>query len=77
MNEKELLVEMLRLHEAGESLSIAFVNENYEGLKRLWERGLSCYRVTKKVSGNVRPTRIHSGILTPAGVEEAKSFNYE
>lgn len=75
MNEKELLIEMLRLHESGESLSITFATENYEGLKNLWEHGLSCYQVTKMVGGNVRSRRIYSGILTPAGIEEAKSLN--
>lgn len=35
MNEKALLVEMLRLHEAGESLSIGFATENFDGLNKL------------------------------------------
>lgn len=75
MNEKALLVEMLRQHESGESLSITFVNENYEGLKNLWEQGLSCYRVTKMVAGNVRSRRMFPGVLTPAGIEKANTLN--
>jgi len=74
MNEDVLLIEMLRLHEEGDSLSIAFATENYEGLKNLWEQGLSCYQVTKKVSDRVQLRRIHLGVLTPAGVEKAKSL---
>jgi len=74
MTEKSLLLEMFRLHEVGGSVSIAFANENYEGLKNLWEQELSCYQVTKKVSGRVQIRRIHLGVLTPAGVEKAKSL---
>jgi len=75
MNEKELLTEMLRLHEAGESLSKDYATDNYEGLKNLWEQGLSSYNVTKMVAGNVRLRRVHTGILTPKGVEKAKTLN--
>lgn len=75
MNDKELLIEMLRLHEAGESLSIVFATKNHEGLKTLWEQNLSCYQVTKKVAGNVRTRRVYSGVLTPAGLEKARSLN--
>lgn len=75
MNENALLVEMLRLHESGKSLSIAFATEHYEGLKNLWEQNLSCYQVTKMVAGNVRTRRVYSGVLTPAGLEKARSFN--
>ncbi len=74
MNEQELLIEMLRMHEAGEDLSIAFANENYEGLNNLWQQGLSCYVVTKVVSGNVRLRRDSLGVLTPAGVARAKAI---
>lgn len=74
MNEKELLTEMLRMHEAEEDMSIDFATENYEGLKRLWQQGLSCYVVTKVMSGNVRLRRDITGILTPAGVERAKAI---
>lgn len=75
MNEKEILAEMLRLHETGGALSITFATENYEGLKNLWEQGLSSYQVTKMVAGNVRSRRVFSGVLTPAGVEKAKALN--
>lgn len=74
MNEKALLVEMLRQHESGGSLSISFVNENYEGLKNLWLQGLSCYQVTKMMAGNVRSRRVYPGVLTPTGIEKAKPF---
>lgn len=75
MKEKEILAEMLRLHETGESLSITFATENYEALKNLWEKGLSSYQVTKMVADNVRSRRVFPGVLTPAGVEKAKSLN--
>lgn len=75
MNEKELLIEMLRLHESGKYLSVTFATENYEGLKKLWVQGLSSYQVTRMVAGNVRARRVSSGVLTPAGVDKAKSLN--
>jgi len=75
MNEKTLLVEMLRLHEAGESLSISFATENFDGLNKLWVQGLSCYQVTKMVAGNVRSRRVFPGVLTPAGIERAKTLS--
>jgi hypothetical protein len=74
MNENVLLVEMLRMHEAGESLSIAFATEHYEGLKHLWEQRLSCYDVTKMVNGRVRARRVFLGVLTPIGLEKAKTL---
>lgn len=75
MKGKEILVEMLRLHETEESLSIAFATENYDELKNLWEEVLSSYHVTKMVVGNVRSRRVFPGVLTPAGVEKARSLN--
>lgn len=75
MNEKELLTVLLKIHEAGESLPKDFATDNYEGLRSLWDKGLSCYNVTKMMAGNVRSRRVHTGVLTPAGVEKAKSIN--
>jgi len=75
MNEQELLTELLRMHEAGELLPKEFATNNYEGLKDLWDKGLSSYNVTKMVTGNVRLRHAHSGVLTPSGVEKAKAIN--
>ena len=75
MNEQELLTELLRMHEAGESMPRDFAAQNYEGLKSLWEQGLSCYRVTKMVAGNIQLRRVHSGVLSPLGLEKAKAIN--
>lgn len=75
MNEQELLTELLRMHEAGELLPKEFATKNYEGLKDLWDKGLSSYNVTKMVTGDVRPRHVHSGVLTPPGVEKAKAIN--
>ncbi|HHT5654743.1 TPA: hypothetical protein ACTZFF_000414 [Klebsiella pneumoniae] len=75
MNEQELLTELLRMHEADESLSKEFAAQNYEGLKRLWEQGLSCYRVTKMVTGNIQLRRVHLGVLSPLGLEKARAIN--
>lgn len=75
MNEQELLTELLRMHEAGESLSKEFATENYEGLSSLWDKRLICYSVVKMTAGNVRLRRVYSGVLRPAGVEKAKAIN--
>ncbi|EMO7188670.1 hypothetical protein JHE03_24305 [Pluralibacter gergoviae] len=75
MNEKELLAELLRMHKADESLSRDFATKNYQGLKNLWEQGLSSYQVTKMTAGNIRIRRVHLGVLTPAGFEKANALN--
>ncbi|WEF26266.1 hypothetical protein PYR66_13025 [Klebsiella aerogenes] len=76
MNEQELLIELLRMHEANESLTSDFAIENYEGLKNLFDKGLSNYRVTKMMAGNVRARKERTGgILTPVGLEKAKAIS--
>ena len=75
MTENDLLREMLRLHEAGEDLPNSLANENFEILNLLWDKGLSSYRVTKMVAGNVKSRRVHLGVLTPLGIERAKAIN--
>ena len=75
MTENDLLREMLRLHEAGEGLPNSLATDNFESLNRLWDKGLSSYRVTRMVAGNVRIRRVYPGVLTPVGIERAKAIN--
>jgi len=75
MTENDLLREMLRLHKAGEGLPNSLVNDNFESLSLLWDKGLSSYRVTKMAAGNIRCRRVYPGILTPVGIERAKAIN--
>lgn len=72
MQMDNLLVELLKLHEAGKTLERPFVEANADGLKRLFDQGLSCYSITRMQAGNIRFRPIHDGVLTPKGLLVAR-----
>lgn len=75
MTEKDLLLQMLHMHDAKESLTVDFINTHSDALEALWEKGLSTYRITKMQSGKARGRRIYNGVLTPQGEKIARDLS--
>ncbi|WPP02416.1 hypothetical protein SFA35_25835 (plasmid) [Pseudomonas sp. HR96] len=67
-----LLAELLKLHEANQTLERSFVETNADGLKRLFDQGLSCYSITLMTAGNIRFRQVYEGVLTPKGLQLAR-----
>jgi len=64
--------ELLKLHEANQTLERAFVEANADGLKRLFDQGLSCYSITVMTAGNICFRPVYEGVLTPKGLQLAR-----
>lgn len=67
-----LLAELLKLHEANQTLERSFVEANADGLKRLFDQGLSCYSITVMIAGNIRFRPVYDGVLTPKDLQFAR-----
>ncbi len=67
-----LLIHLLALHQAGVDPERSFLQSNAVGLEELWNRGLSCWQMSKSVAGNIRPRRMYEGNLTPKGLAAAE-----
>lgn len=67
-----LLAELLKLHEANQTLERSFVEANADGLKRLFDQGLSCYSITVMTAGNICFRPVYEGVLTPKGLQLAR-----
>ena len=47
--------------------------ESYtDGLKRLFDQGLSCYLITVMTAGNICFRSVYEGVLTPKGLQLAR-----
>lgn len=72
LSHDDLLLELLRRHEADLGLDKIFVETNAGGLETLWDKGLGGYSVTRFVSGDIR-YRNWYGLLTPRGMKAAQA----
>lgn len=70
----DLLSKLHSMHEDGETPDHTFIQDNVDVFEQLWERGFSCYKITRFVAGNIKSRKMFPGVLTPHGIEAAKAL---
>ena len=69
----QLLSQLLALHEAGLEPEREFIETHAAALEQLWDSGLSSYQILTMGSGRVRFRAAYLGVLTPKGLQVARS----